>query len=640
MSGRPAGGTAGPLLLLWGSVVAIALLGPERERLIPALAAYTAAFGALWILWTRHGHALDDPRLLLGGAVLLRLTLFPALPDLSDDLYRYVWDGWLLVSGTSPYAFVPSDPALGTFQADPLFQLLNSPDFRSVYPPVSQLVFAAGGAAYAWMGWPTAAFVVKAEFLALEVAGVFLLYRALRVLGLPPRLLVLYAWNPLVLLAVAGSGHTEGVLVLGLGLLTLGVASERPRTAWIGLALAVLSKAIPVVLAPLLLRHHLARLGSRRALAAPLPALVLGGMLALPFIWGGMLGALWSSADLYVRLFEFNAGPYFLAKEAAWALTGQDWSKWLGPAFRLVFLVAALLIWIRWPVASPPAFLGGCCLLFGIYLVTATTVHPWYLLWGLALVPFTPLGRSAWLWASWAAFPTYLTYVGVPHGPLAALFWTGVAVAVGAEAWPALRRRLLPWAGRRKARQIESHVEGTRILDLGAGEGHVGRALYEAGNGRRSVVLADPAGGFREPLPGVRCDGERLPFPDRSMDSVVLSLVLHHTADPDAVLAEALRVARGRVVVTESTFRFSWERALLERVDRWVNRGRGGMGASGDPDPLRFRTVPAWEEAIRHAGGRVVESRRLNRVGHRHHLLVVERVGSEPVRPLPQPGVR
>ena len=616
------------IVLLWGSVLCLAFLGPDLAQLPTAIAAYSAGFLVLLHLWSRHGEVLDDPRLLLGGAVVLRLTLFPALPDLSDDLYRYVWDGWLLVSGISPYRFVPADEALQALHADFLFPLLNSPAFHSVYPPLSQLIFAPAGWAYEVFGWPTAAFVAKGGFLLLETAGVFLLYRALRTLGRPARHLALYAWNPLVLVVVAGGGHTEGGMVLGMGILALGVAAQAPRTAWIGLVLAGLVTGIPLVLAPLLLRYHLGRMGTRQALTAPLPALGLGAVLTLPFLPGGMLEAALRSADLYVRLFEFNAGLYFLAKEAGMALTGEDPSKVIGPAFRLAFLAAAAGVWVRWPVGTARDLLRGCLVLLGLYLVLATTVHPWYLVWGLVLVPFTSLTRGAWMWASWAAFPTYLTYVGASHGLLAGVFWGGAALFLAAEGWPRLRGMLLPLAGARKARQIRGRVVGKRVLDLGAGEGWVGWHLHREGPGERTVVLADPDPGFQVQLPAVVCRGEALPFPARSLDTVILSLVLHHTNDPDRVLAEALRVARSRVVITESVYRRKWERRLLERVDRWVNRGRGrGRGQPGDvgwdQETLRFRRAEEWEEAARSLGGQVVESRRLNRLGHRHHLVVV-----------------
>jgi SAM-dependent methyltransferase len=130
-------------------------------------------------------------------------------------------------------------------------------------------------------------------------------------------------------------------------------------------------------------------------------------------------------------------------------------------------------------------------------------------------------------------------------------------------------------------------------------------------------------------------DGSRVPLRDGAVDTVLLSLALHHAENPDRVLAEALRVARKRVLVTESTYRWGWERNALEVADRWANRGRGMEGnEAGGGATLHFRTVGSWLGAFSEAGAEVLESRRLNRVGHRHHLFVLQPRG---VRGAPAP---
>ena len=609
-------------------MAALSTLGPHRANLLPALGAYTAAFAALLVLVRRNGRFLDDPKVLLGGALLLRLVLFPSLPDLSDDLYRYVWDGWLTTSGVNPYLHAPSDPALTSFQGSPLFQAMNSPDYHSVYPPLSQLVFLLGGATYTAIGWPGAAYAVKGGFLILELIGIVFLLLALRRLGRPPRSLALYAWNPLVLVVVSGGGHTEGGLIAGLGLLAFGVAGGGRRRAWLGLVLAAASKGIPLVLAPLLFRRQWREAGLSRTVVDSLPAVLVGLALLLPFLRPGVAAAVSGSADLYVRLFEFNAGLYFLLKEASNLLTGDDVGKVIGPGLRWAFLAAAAVISLRCPVRDAESWFRGALLIFGLYLAMATTVHPWYLLWGLAMVPFTQLNRRAWIWASWAAFLTWFTYVGVPHLPLTAVFWGGIGCFLVLEfdllrsVDSQLRARLLRFAGRRKAAQIDSFIGGGTILDLGAAEGHVAIHLQRPG---RRVFLMDVGSWFVAPLPGVVYDGATLPLRDRSIDTVVLSLVLHHAEDPDQVIREALRVCRTQVVVTESIYRWEWERRLLEKIDRFANRTRGMDSAAGvRPQPIAFRQAEEWEAAFIRAGGRVVRSSRLNRVGHRHHLFVVK----------------
>ena len=613
--------------VLWLSVLALALLGPTRESLTLALVAYSAGFVALTGLWASDTGPLDSPRILLGGALLLRLTIFPALPDLSDDLFRYVWDGWLGVSGMNPYRHVPSAGELEAFRDTPLFGQLNSPGFHSIYLPFSQVVFLAGGGAYQAYGWPAAAYAIKAVFLVLEFSGLAFLLRAVQRTGGRVRGLALYALNPLVLVTLTAGGHSESALVFGFGLLAYGTASGRYAIAWTGLVLATATKGIPILLAPLLLRSQRIRGHEWRAiLAGLLPAGFLSAGLTAPYYFPGVIDALGSSADLYVRFFEFNAGPYFLLKEMGLWLIGTDLSKQLGPALRAVSLGGAALVWLRWPMNPSSAsveFFRGSVAILGLYLLAATTLHPWYLVWGLALIPLAPRScfRYAWVWASWAAFLTYYVYTGVPQGPLATLFWGGVAASLLAERESTVRDRLLRVAGRRKARQVARHLRGGSLLDLGAGEGYVAAAL--AGRQLRTVLM-DLGAFFRTRLPGVVYDGHRIPLADNSVDTVLISLALHHAEDPDQVIAEALRVARLRLVVTESVYVWEWERRALGVVDRWANRTRGMTRESPEGSALGFRTVPEWTAALERHGDRVLRSKRLNVIGHRHHLFVVE----------------
>lgn len=581
----------------------------------------------LWLV-IRHGRRLDRAWLLLGGAALLRLLFLPTLPDLSVDPFRYVWDGWVSASGINPYRYTPSDPLLVHGHGEILFREMNSRDFFSIYPPLSQWLFLPAGLGYERWGWPGAFFVLKGTLALAEFAGLIFLLRALRRWDVPLRYLALYAWNPLTLVAISAVGHSEAGLVLGVGLLALGLARAAPTLAWVGLGLAGVSKGVPFLLAPLLFRFHVSSRGlgraSRSAVAGLLPALLL----SLPFLFPGLPGRVLDSMDLYVRLFEFNAGLFALLRAALDPALAGDPSALIGPALRWLFLIAALAIWVRHPLSSGREVLGGGLLLMGLYLATATTVHPWYVLWGLVLVPFVQRHRAAWLWAAWAGFPTYLVYTGVSESLMAGLFWGGVAGFVAVEEWPRLRTPLLRLAGRRKARQVDGHIHGSKILDLGAGEGYVADALRK--DHRRKVILADLFPSFRVPGPAFVFDGRRLPLADGAVDTVLLSLVLHHADDPDALLAEALRVTKDRVVVTESTYRYRWERTLLERLDRWVNRDRGSGPMGRAEDDLSFGRVDEWEERIRRAGGQLVDSRRLNRVGHRHHLFVARPVPGDP----------
>ena len=619
-SGDP-GALLGALVLAVG-LLGVAWMGPTRAMVGWALLPWTGAFLGLITLHRSGACWLNRSLVLLAGSLGLRLLFLATDQDLSDDLYRYVWDGWLRLQGIRPYRWPPEDPALADFHGDILFQEMNSSSWISIYPPLSQLVFLASGWLHARDGWPTSALGIRIGFTTLEFLGVLALHRALRVVGARPALLILYAWNPLVLLAVAGSGHSEGGLVLGLGVLLLGVARGQPYLAWMGWILAVLAKGIPLLLAPLLFRTLTERAGLRQTLVGMLPAGIFGLSLSAFFLGAADIPRILTSVRLYTDVFSFNGALHPLFRALGWRFLGLETGPFLARLFVLTTVTAALLIALLrpWARANPTrGFATGALGLMALYLILTPTVHPWYLLWGLPLLPLAaPSVAGPWLWMSWAGLSTYLFYAGFEGAPLAVFFWAGALVVALATLHVQREQVLAPLrqvAGRRKAGWIRPWVSGARVLDVGGGEGHVLRAL-----GPPSGWVIDP----ESVQPGhVRALGEALPFKDGSVDTVVLSFVLHHAQDPRSVLIEALRVSRQRVVILESVPRSPLERRFLEGVDRWVNAHRGGGGMGRPEAPLAMQGANDWIRLARELGATVMHAGRPGGV-HPILLLVLE----------------
>lgn len=599
--------------LAGGLAVCLAVMIYAAGR--PAFRAVFIGFGVasgigVGMLWLRGGLSLSWTLGLAAGA---RLLAFVLPPTLSDDAYRYIWDGLVQHAGINPYRFVPADAALAGLQDTPLFELLNSAEYFSVYPPLSQFVFFLGGWAYDG-DWITSYYVIKAVFVAAEWAAVLLLSRMTSA-----RMLMLYALHPLVIIEVAGQGHTEALMVAALVLALWCVRRQKPAWASVAIGAAAMAKLYPVVLFPLLMRRY------RWRGFWPGALLIVG--VSMPYAAPYVVPHVLDSLRLYTALFEFNAGLYFAGKELLWAVTGSDWSKTLGPILSGGYVALLPVVYLldarqNWSLSR------AMLVVLGLFLVLTTTVHPWYL---LAVLPLLPLQRQVgwhWIWLATIAIGTYALYR--PGGE--AWYWTFVVLGWGG--WAVLGvalhlegvlQLIHRWRAVRKVNRIGSFLpeHPHRVLDVGAGEGYVGAEIAKRTGA--DVQLVDVLPMNRTSLSHHVYNGLHLPYPDDTFECTVLYFVLHHCESPDKVLEEALRVTDGSVIIVESVYTAAWNRWLLTQLDRLANsvRSRGMMDAQ--EQHLRFRTVEGWLDFFRDHQATVDHVKRTWHPIHRQALFVLQR---------------
>lgn len=325
-------------------------------------------------------------------AALWHIEFFRVPPGSDDDIHRYIWDGRLQRLGYNPYLVVPSDPAVKGLHTSET-RGLNNPDLPSPYPAGAQLFFRAVTSIH------ESVFAFKVAFVICDLLIALVLLNLLRTSGQREHLVLAYAWNPLLAIEVAGSGHID---IVGALLLVISVAAivrnwRAIATLTFGLAVAV--KFLPLVLLPLYWKRVRVR---DAALAAAVVA-----FLYVPFLDHGHI--LIGSLGTYVTGFRFN-GPVFAI------LHHVAPPQLLAGLAVLVGLLTAVWFRKKFPASPPDAFAWP----MAASLFCAPVVFPWYLLW---LLPFLT-SASTLLIIIWTVsiIPSYVMWhfrtLGRPWGVL------------------------------------------------------------------------------------------------------------------------------------------------------------------------------------------------------------------------------
>lgn len=411
-------------LLQSALLAALGWLPGARGTPFPAMALWAGAFGCYGAAAVRLGGRRLRPGAAAGRCpglrsrhlwlvgVAARLALLPLLPHFSDDLYRYLWDGWVQVNGVNPYLHPPAAPELAELRTA-WHGLVNHPGLRTVYPPAAELVF--GGLAL--LG--PSVWTFKAAWLAADLGTAEVVRRLARRRSGGGRLpLLLYLWCPLLIVEVAWSGHLEPLGLLPMTL-ALAAAGGVGAAAWLALSAGV--KFAPAAALPALWRRR----GGRAALAFAAVLAALG----LPYVPGAGPEALDGLSE-YARRWSFNPGPH---RVMAAVLGGAGPARWAGAA--AVAGVAGWSAWRRWGLGRTLLWTIGTALL------VSPTLHPWYVLW---VLPFAALrGSRGWILFTGTALLGYWFYdafLATGRWPqpawLSALTWGPVLLLL---AWDALR---------------------------------------------------------------------------------------------------------------------------------------------------------------------------------------------------------
>lgn len=373
-----------------------------RENTWLLLSLYTLLFASVVVII--RNTSTEDVDLGYYWGVLLRVLLIASIPKLSDDVYRFIWDGRLLLNFEDPYKYLPAH-YLGqglTGITQGLYDQLNSPDYLTVYPPLNQVIFfistlfSPGSIVWSIV-------ILRVIMIVFELGNISLIRKLLRHYKLPQAYGLIYVLNPLVLFEVTGNLHFEGILVYFLLAAIWQYEQGKLHKSAIFFGLSVATKFLPLIFLPLLLR----KIGLKKTM---IYGLIVGATLSvtfLPLINTAHIWAIKDSIELYFQKFEFNGSIYYLARWYGFETEGHNIiaksGKWMMYATTAtIFLYSLISKKKDWP--------RQMVWVWTLYLLFATTVHPWYIIPLLAVAVFSKV-RFPFLW-SYLIFLTYANYLG------------------------------------------------------------------------------------------------------------------------------------------------------------------------------------------------------------------------------------
>jgi alpha-1,6-mannosyltransferase len=325
-------------------------------------------------------------------ACCFRFILWLSTPTLSNDIYRYVWEGKIFAAGLNPFTHAPSDQVLHAFRDEVIYPNINHKELATIYPPMSLFIFKLCAQVSATIA------AMKMTFILFDLLTIGTLLLILRALYISPVYIIIYAWNPLVIMEFAGSGHLDSAGIFFLMLALYFFIARRQVLSTITLTISFLAKFLPGMFIPFLL-------GKRKVLQLVIFGLLVG-LWYVPFF--SAEEKIFNSLIQYSQRWVFNASLYdvfrlaFHSNNMARLFTGA------------VLLCIFLGLYFRYMQGSAEdrqkSIISMVFILLGCTFMLTPVFYPWYLCWIIPLLVIIP--NRAWLILSGTIFLSYLVWKG------------------------------------------------------------------------------------------------------------------------------------------------------------------------------------------------------------------------------------
>ena len=379
---------------------------PSRQEIFSILSILFLLFVCYIYYLKQLSNSTEINSVFLKIGIALRFLPLLSIPLLSDDFYRFIWDGQLLAHKINPFVHLPSDimENSSAWVDSYLYRKMNSPSYHSVYPPVNQFIFWLSSLAGKG-NILISVIILRLCIVAFDIGNLFLIRKILQHQNQNPNLIYIYALNPLVIIEFAWNLHFEAAMIFFTLLSVWLILKNRNDLSALSLAMAICSKLIPLVFIPLLIKQ----IGWIRTIKYGFIVLSTTLILFYPFINSiQLLNNLFTSLKLYYGTFEYNGSFYQLFKYLGWEYFGYNPIYYTSKLLLLLTLSGFVIVYIK----SKNLFEGIFMLLF-VYSAFSAIVHPWYILPMVAFTPFVKW-RFAIVWSALIGL-SYYTYRMVPY---------------------------------------------------------------------------------------------------------------------------------------------------------------------------------------------------------------------------------
>jgi hypothetical protein len=381
----------------------------ERTQFIALIGFNSVLFGC-FIFWQKF-HTKDSGSLFKIG-ITFRILLLFSTPFLSQDFYRFIWDGRLIFIGINPYQFFPIDlldANVAINQSQFLVEKMGelSANHYSNYPPLNQFLF-----------FIAALFSAKSIFGSMLILKIIIILADIGIYIYGKKLLLLlnqnsnninwYFLNPLVILELTGNLHFEGVMLFFLVVSMYCFYKNNLVIAALLFALSISIKLIPLLLLPLFYK----KLGFKKSVIFFTLVVVTNIALFVPFISNDLLSNYTQTVGLWFTNFEFNASIYYLIREIGFWIKGYNIIGSIGKFIPFFTIITVVYFSFFKQNESLSQWFKNALFILTVYFLISTTVHPWYVINLILLSVFTKF-KFPIVW-SFAIILSYFAYSVIP----------------------------------------------------------------------------------------------------------------------------------------------------------------------------------------------------------------------------------